>query len=87
MRPSELPPWSIVEENKKKSELSFLIGAKNEQSFFKYVKKRRCVTRSLARGSEVENKSKVKGSIPVKPSNFDVRTYAKLFGCVFVSFF
>ena len=64
-----------------------MIGAEKRKIGLHVAKKRRPVTRSLARGSEVENKSKVKGSMPVKPSNFDVRTQAKTRGCAFVSFF
>ena len=64
-----------------------MIGAEKMKIGLHIAKKRRPVTRSLARGSEVENKSKVKGSMPVKPSNFDVRKYSKTFGCAFVSFF
>ena len=50
-----------------------MIGAEKRKIGLHIAKKRRPVTRSLAsqkaRGSKVENKSKVKGSMPVNPSN------------------
>ena len=67
---NSLPGPLLRRTKKKKRELSFLFGAEKKIFSLHIAKKLRPVTRSLARGSEVENKSKVKGSMPVETLKF-----------------
>ena len=87
MRPSEIPPWSIAEEHKKKqTKFNFVIGAEKKKHSL-YSKKTPICHKIVGTGVRSRKQVGVFGSKPVKPSNFDVRTNANKFGCVFVSFF
>ena len=68
-----LPLVHVWEHKKRRGELFFFffIGTKNRKRPFKLFFEKTDLTGSLVRGPISENKSKVMGSMPVKPSNLE----------------